>query len=152
MHVKQILARKRGGLITIDRKDTLETAVSLLAEHNIGTLLVVDRKGRFVGMLSERDIVRHLASESEAGSSWEVRGVMRPEVPTCHPSDPIAKVMQQMSRNRARHLPVLENDHLRGVISIGDVMKYRLDEMKIEADVLRDRLLGQLGNSRLSNR
>jgi CBS domain-containing protein len=130
MHVKNILSAKGGQVLSIEPTATLETAVRTLAEHKIGALLVLGPDRRIVGILSERDIVRVLA---EQGASVLTRKVF-----TCSPSETIGVIMERMTAGKFRHVPVIEQDQVVGVVSIGDVVKYRLLEMEHESTALRD--------------
>jgi CBS domain-containing protein len=101
----------------------------------------MDAGERIVGIISERDIVRGLAKHGAAVAALSVSDLMTPEVLTCSPNDTIAEIMAVMTAQRFRHLPVVEDGRLAGIVSIGDVVKYRLDETKLEVDSLRDYVL-----------
>ena len=132
MTVKSILSAKGGSVISIDPTATLETAVRTLAEHRIGALLVLGPDRRVIGILSERDIVRTLAELGAAALAQPLAQVMTRKVVTCSPSETISVIMERMTAGKFRHVPVLEQDQVVGIVSIGDVVKYRLHEMEHE--------------------
>lgn len=138
MYVSDILKEKAGDLVTTTPDETVATTVRLLSTKRIGAVIVCDAAGAIVGMLSERDIVRGLATHGESVLNGQVRKLMTVKVVTCEPTDTIAEVMKRMTEGRFRHLPVVEGDALKGMISIGDVVKHRLEESEQEARVLRD--------------
>jgi len=138
MIVKTILSAKGGDVISIEPTATLETAVRTLTEHRIGALLVLGPDRRVVGILSERDIVRVLASQGAGVLSQPLSQVMTRKVVTCSSADTIGVIMERMTAGKFRHVPVVEQDQVIGVISIGDVVKYRLQEMEHESAALRD--------------
>ena len=138
MIVKSILSAKGGSVISIDPTATLETAVRTLAEHRIGALLVLGPDRRVIGILSERDIVRTLAELGAAALAQPLAQVMTRKVVTCSPSETISVIMERMTAGKFRHVPVLEQDQVVGIVSIGDVVKYRLHEMEHESAALRD--------------
>ena len=111
--------------------------VKILREKRIGVVVVSDDGKRVQGILSERDVVRWLADDGAAVLDRPARDLMTREVKTCKPKDQIADLMEQMSTHRIRHLPVVENGALGGMISIGDVVKYRLEEIEFEAEALK---------------
>jgi len=136
--VKTILSAKGGDVISIEPTATLETAVRTLTEHRIGALLVLGPDRRVVGILSERDIVRVLAAQGAGVLSQPLSQVMTRKVVTCSSSDTIGVIMERMTAGKFRHVPVVEQDQVIGVVSIGDVVKYRLQEMEHESAALRD--------------
>ncbi len=141
MYAKDILKRKGSHVHAIHEDEPVATATGLLAGHNIGALVVHDDEGQMTGVLSERDIVRRLADVGSQTLKLKVGAVMTRQVQTCEPKADMYHLTQRMTRCRIRHLPVMEDGRLRGIVSIGDVMKYRMEEMATEAKVLRDRLL-----------
>ncbi len=138
MIVKAILSAKGGDVISIEPTATLETAVRTLTEHRIGALLVLGTDRRVIGILSERDIVRVLAAQGAGVLSQPLSQIMTRKVVTCTSSDTIGMVMERMTAGKFRHVPVVEQDQVIGIISIGDVVKYRLQEMEHELAALRD--------------
>lgn len=136
MHVSTILARKGRDVVTLGPNATVGQAVTLLAENKIG-VLVISTDGRSIrGILSERDIVRAMAEHS-AIADLSVSDLMTRDVVTCKPHDTLAELMSLMTERRIRHLPVVEGDRLAGIVSIGDVVKFRLAEIEDEAEALR---------------
>jgi len=141
MYVRDILTTK-GDRVTTTRPDATIAATSrLLAQHRIGAVLVTDAADAIAGIISERDIVRGFARHGGAVADMTVADLMTRDVRTCKPDDTIADIMAVMTSARIRHLPVLNQGHLAGIVSIGDVVKYRLDETKLEVDSLRDYVL-----------
>jgi len=138
MTVKAILSRKGGDVVTIAPTAILSAAVKLLAERRIGALVVTGPDNRVAGVLSERDIVRMLSERGPAALDENVGAVMTRKVTTCTEADTIAVIMERMTSGKFRHLPVVEQGKLAGVISIGDVVKYRLEEIGRESDALRE--------------
>ena len=141
MKVAHILHAK-GADVEVVRPDAkVVMAVHRLRMQNVGAL-VVSRDGmRVEGVLSERDIVRGLARHGADLLDMSVVAVMTRSVPVCSPGDSLTTVMSQMTRTRNRHIPVVEDGQLCGIVSVGDVVKHRLEEMELEASVLRDAYL-----------
>ena len=140
MKVASILATKSSIVFTIGPDQSLKEAVALLAEHNIGTLIVVDKPGQPIGIISERDIVRE-AAQSETASGLPVSQGMTSDVILASPEDDLDTVAQTMTAKKFRHLPVMDNDRLVGVISIGDVIKAQRDQYEGDVDTLNTRLI-----------
>jgi CBS domain-containing protein len=138
MIVKSILSAKGGDVISIEPTATLDTAVKTLAEHKIGALLVLGPDRRVIGILSERDIVRVLAERGASVLSQPLAQVMTRKVITCSQSDSVGVLMERMTTGKFRHLPVIEDEQVIGVVSIGDVVKHRLQEIEHESAALRD--------------
>jgi CBS domain-containing protein len=138
VNVTTILSAKGGDVISIEPAATLETAVRMLAERGIGALLVLGPDRRLVGILSERDIVRVLAEQGAGVLAQPLSQVMTRKVVTCSPSDTVDVLMERMTTGKFRHVPVVEQEKVIGVISIGDVVKHRLKEIEQESAALRD--------------
>jgi CBS domain-containing protein len=138
MTVKSILTKKGGDVISIEPTATLEAAVKTLGEHRIGALLVLGPDRRVTGILSERDIVRALAEQGADVLNKPLAQVMTRKVVTCSQTETVETIMERMTTGKFRHVPVVEQDQVVGVISIGDVVKHRLHEMEQEAAALRD--------------
>ena len=140
MKVREILDAKGQGVVTIRSDATLSTAVHRLALERIGALVVSDDGLRVAGILSERDIVAGLARDGAdlLAAGRRVAELMTRNVVTCGPDDTVKHLMAEMTRRRVRHLPVVVGDRLVGIVSIGDVVKSRLGEVELEADVLRE--------------
>jgi CBS domain-containing protein len=138
MSVGAILKAKGSDVETIAGDATVGEAVARLRDAEIGAL-VVSSDGRTVdGVLSERDVVTGLADHGADILDRKVEDVMTSRVATCSPEDGVEKVMLEMTELRARHFPVVEDGRLAGIVSIGDVVKSRLDEVQLEKNVLRD--------------
>ena len=138
MTVKTILSAKGGEVVTIEPNASLATAVKRLVERNIGALVVTGADRRIVGILSERDIVHALATQGAAALDQKLSEAMTRKVMTCSQSDTISSVMERMTDGKFRHLPVVEQSRLLGIVSIGDVVKLRLQQMEREQSALRD--------------
>src|SRR6266436_1209200 len=138
MTVKAILSRKGSEVLTIEPAATLAAAVKMLAQRRIGALVVTGPGRRIVGIISERDIVRVLDEKGTAVLAAPVAEVMTRKVVTCAQSETIAEIMERMTAGKFRHVPVVEQGSLVGIISIGDVVKARLGELVREQDALRD--------------
>ncbi|MDE1567393.1 CBS domain-containing protein [Aquabacter sediminis] len=141
MTVGILLKHKSGSLVTIAPDATLSEAVASLAEHRIGAIVAVDDGGHLVGILSERDVVRILAEKGPEVLSDPVSSVMTRAVVTCTVEESIPVIMERMTRGRFRHVPVVERGRLLGIISIGDVVKHRVEEMERESAELRDYIM-----------
>ena len=140
MFVKNILQGKaRGaGVVTIAPDASISEASKILATHRIGALIATEKDGRIAGILSERDIVRGLAAQDNVCTTATVRDLMTAAVLTCGEDDTLDSLMKTMTAKRIRHLPVLDGDsRLIGIVTIGDVVKARLDEADMEVDNLR---------------
>jgi CBS domain-containing protein len=138
MTVKTILSTKGSEVITIGPAATLEEAITVLTEHRIGALVVLGADERVIGILSERDIVRTLADRGATALKEPLGQTMTRGVVTCSDCDPVSELMERMTHGRFRHIPVMEQDRLIGIISIGDVVKERLQEMARESEALKD--------------
>ncbi|HTJ75799.1 MAG TPA: CBS domain-containing protein [Acidimicrobiales bacterium] len=141
MRVEAILRAKGHAVETIRPDAKVQMAVHRMRMQNVGALVVCRDGERVEGVLSERDLVRGLARHGADLLEMSVVAIMSRNVPTCGPDDSLAFVMDQMTRTRQRHLPVLEAGTLSGIVSIGDVVKHRLEEMELETHVLRDAYL-----------
>jgi CBS domain-containing protein len=138
MTVKAILAAKGGEVVTIEPTANLAAAATLLSQRRIGALVVTGADRRVVGIVSERDIVRALAEHGSAALELPLTDIMIRKVVTCSVSDTISSLMERMTEGKFRHLPVIEQGQLGGIVSIGDVVKHRLHEMEREQSALRD--------------
>jgi CBS domain-containing protein len=141
MTVKAILSTKGADVAAIEPAASIAQAAQLLAERRIGAVLVLGIEGRVAGILSERDIVRALNERGAAVLDQRVDQVMTRKVFTCSESDTVAQVMEQMTAGKFRHVPVVDQGRLVGIISIGDVVKYRLNEIESESNALREYIL-----------
>lgn len=138
MNVKTILATKGSEVITIAPTATLGEAIAILARQRIGAVVVLGADQRVIGILSERDIVRAISERGANALNEPLAQTMTRVVVTCGETDSVSELMERMTRGRFRHIPVLEQDRLIGIISIGDVVKQRLGEMERESEALRD--------------
>jgi CBS domain-containing protein len=138
MHVTQILHEKGREVVALSSEATLSEAARLLARKRIGALVVKDNHGTLVGILSERDVVRAVAEESVSALARPVGGYMTRAVATCTEADTVQDLMEMMTQGRFRHVPVLDgNNELCGLVSIGDVVKWHIEETAREAASLR---------------
>ena len=138
MNVKAILAAKGGDIFSIEPSADLAAAARLLSTHRIGSVIIRGAGGRLAGILSERDIVRAVSEHGVAALSVSVGQVMTRNVMTCGENDSIADIMERMTAGKFRHLPVLRDGELIGLVSIGDVVKQRVEEVEHDAEALRD--------------
>ena len=137
MFVSDILAQKGGLVFTVTPGTSIAQLSQQLSTRRIGSVLVLDGEGSLAGIVSERDLVRALASHGAKAMELEARQVMTRDVVTCDPDDSIGHVMQTMTQGRFRHLPVVRHGELLGLVSIGDVVKARLEETKHETEALK---------------
>ena len=139
MIVQSVLrSKKNSHVLTIRPDDTVLKFVQLLRLAGVGAMIVSKDGHSLDGIISERDVARALATDENRLLTLPVSALMTHDTVTCSPSDTIAHVTHLMTELRVRHLPVMEGDRLVGVISIGDVLKHRVDEVQFEAAVLRD--------------
>ena len=138
MILKTILAAKGGEVVSIEPTADLAAAAKLLAERRIGAVMILGPGGRIAGILSERDIVRAVAEHGAPALKQSVAQVMTRNVATCGENEPIDKIMERMTAGKFRHMPVVEAGRLIGIVSIGDVVKQRVDEVERESEALRE--------------
>jgi CBS domain-containing protein len=137
MTVSQILNTKGRNVITASSEQTLLAVARLLVEKRIGAVVIVDSKGKIEGIASERDFVRAIAAQGADALDCPVRELMTRNVKTCTPSDTEAELMALMTENRIRHLPVIQDGRLAGMVSIGDVVKFRMEAIEREAEEMK---------------
>jgi CBS domain-containing protein len=137
MIVKSIIDIKGGDVVTLEPAVSLDTAAKLLAERRIGAVVVLGADDRVVGILSERDIVREIADRGAAAMQAPVSQVMTRKVVTCTLDETLHSIMERMTAGKFRHVPVIDQGRLAGIISIGDVVKHRIEEMEQESDALK---------------
>ncbi len=142
MNVEAILRGKGRAVATIRPDQTITAALAALRERNIGALVVSEDGEGVDGIISERDIVHGLAERGSALLALNVAAVMTRRVTTCDPADSVADLMAEMTNRRVRHLPVVHDGRLVGIVSIGDLVKNRLDEIEYEARSLRSFIAG----------
>ncbi len=140
MTVRAILNLKGREVVTISPDHSLADAAEHLTSHKIGALVVLADE-KVVGILSERDIVKALSRGGAEALKSRIADTMTQAVVTCQPHDSMGDVMNRMTAGRFRHLPVIENGKLAGIVSIGDVVKYRLAEIERESATLRDYIM-----------
>ncbi len=141
MTVSIILAAKGREVVSVEPNATLSAAVALLAAKRIGAVLVLGVDHRIVGILSERDIVRALAERGAGALDEPVSRVMTRKVSTCTEGETIASIMERMTEGKFRHVPVVEQGKLVGMVSIGNVVKHRVAEMERNSAAMRDYIL-----------
>jgi CBS domain-containing protein len=135
MHISDVLGSKGHEVATIEPTASIRELVRSLAEHNVGALVVTSADGAVAGIVSERDVVRLLDREP-GGLDHEISTIMTTDVSTCEPTDTVDHLMALMTRRRIRHVPVLDEGRLAGIVSIGDVVKTRIGELEFEREQL----------------
>jgi len=140
--VQDLLDKKDGGIVSIAASDTLSQAVGILKEKRIGALMVTNSSGGLQGILSERDIVRQLADTPGQTLPQTVAENMTTKVQTCGPKDSLVSVLRTMTDGRFRHMPVMDGTKILGMVTIGDVVNFRLAELEYEALRLKQMIVG----------
>lgn len=138
MHVEEILREKGRAVETASGSATLGEIVERLANRRIGAIVIVDRSHKVVGIVSERDVIHALALHGPSALDESASNVMSRDVVHCRSSDTTDELMAIMTNRRIRHLPVVEEGELLGIVSIGDVVKHRVAEVELEATAMRD--------------
>ena len=138
MTIESILKRKGTYVATIAPEASIKRAADWLSAKNIGALVVVTSENAVLGLISEREIVHAFSRYGEAAGSMSVKDIMTYGVTTVSPDDSVNRVMNLMTHHRVRHMPVLRDGKLAGIVSIGDVVKHRLEDLELETNVLRD--------------
>ena len=136
MRITDVLRRKGDVVVTITPQDTVGALLDALAEHKVGALVVTTAEGSVEGIVSERDVVRHLQARGEAVLDQPVGAIMTSPVHTALPDATLDELMVLMTEQRIRHVPVVVDDRLTGIVSIGDVVKHRIEELQSERDQL----------------
>lgn len=137
MFVSDILSQKGGLVFTVSPRTSVLQVCEQLTTRRIGSALVVDDRDAIAGIVSERDLVRAVSAHGAAALDFEASRVMTRAVVTCDPDDSIDEVMESMTRGRFRHMPVVRRGELLGLVSIGDVVKARLEEVRHESEALK---------------
>ena len=137
MFVSDILSQKGGLVFSVTPATSVAEVSKQLSGRRIGSVLVLNEASSVVGIVSERDLVRALAMHGPKALDLEARQIMTRDVVTCDPDDSIDEVMQAMTNGRFRHLPVVQRGELLGLVSIGDVVKARLEEAQHETEALK---------------
>ncbi len=135
--VSAILKQKGHRVITVTPHQTVASVVKVLTENRIGAAPVIDHEGRLAGIISERDIIRAMSQHAEAVLTLPAEHLMTRDVRTCTSESELVELMQEMTLRRIRHLPVIQDGKLHGIVSIGDVVKQRLEEIQSEVDDLK---------------
>jgi CBS domain-containing protein len=136
MLISDVLHGKGREVVKVQATDTVHSAVRKLAAHNIGALVVEDRWMKLVGIFSERDFVNAIADHGAEALEQQVLTLMSAPIVSCRSGDRIDAALATMTVSRIRHLPVIDSGVLKGIVSIGDLVKHRLDEKELEANVL----------------
>jgi len=142
MRITDVLRRKGSSVITIPPTGTVRDLLAVLAEHKIGALVVSTDGAHVDGIVSERDIVRRLHVDGEGVLDLSISDIMTSDVHTCVPEVTTDDLMQEMTEFRFRHVPVVVEGRLAGIVSVGDVIKYRLEELQSERDHLTAYITG----------
>jgi CBS domain-containing protein len=143
MSVAALLKAKPPRVVTVPESASVSEAARLLVDEGVGGLPVVDPSGAPVGFVAEREIVGAVLRHPEGAGTQPLRGIMRRPAPVCGPEVPIPDAMRRMTRDRLRHLVVMEGPRILGVVSVGDMVRQRLEQLETEAGVLRDYVAGQ---------
>ncbi|MFZ0889860.1 MAG: CBS domain-containing protein [Candidatus Binataceae bacterium] len=134
--VSEVLRHKGHNVVTVAPRQTVASVAKVLTENRIGAAPVINEEGHLVGIISERDIIRGMAKYAEAAPALAAEELMSREVKTCSSEDKLVDLMQVMTLQRIRHLPVVESGALKGIVSIGDVVKQCLEEVQVEVEQL----------------
>jgi CBS domain-containing protein len=137
MTIAHILKHRGGTIMSVSPDHSLQEAAAILTDKRVGALVVLDSNGHLEGILSERDIVRLCAQAGAAAMTAKVADAMTKDVLTAAPKDKVDSALARMTDRRIRHLPVLEGQKLVGVVSIGDLVKAKIDHARQEADAMR---------------
>ena len=135
--VSSVLKHKGHNVVTVAPHQTVASVVKVLAQNRIGAVPVINEEGQLIGIISERDIIRGMSEHADAVLTLPAEQLMTRDVKTCSFEDQLVDLMEVMTLQRIRHLPVVENGALYGIVSIGDVVKQRLEEVQSEAEELR---------------
>ena len=138
MRISQILQAKRSDVIAVSPTATMLDAIAVMKQQQVGALVVLGSDRELLGILSERDVIHGLASQGADALRLAVGTFMRTDSPAVKPHDTVQSAMQLMTNRRVRHLPVVDGGLIKGIVSIGDVVKSRIDEKTQEASVLQD--------------
>jgi len=141
--IEHILQRKGTNVVTITSAEPVSQAVEALREHNLGALVVTTDDDAVEGIISERDVVRALADEGARALDRPVGDLMSTDLATCGPRATTNELMVLMTERRIRHVPVVDQDGLAGIVSIGDIVKSRIGELEDERQTLHDYLAGR---------
>ena len=140
MRISDVIRRKGDMVVTIRPTESVEQLLAMLEEHRIGAVVVSEDGETVAGIVSERDVVRHLYRDGAAVLLAPISQIMTADVRTCEPDVPIEDLARTMTEHRIRHVPVVVDGKLRAIVSIGDIVKHRIDELQAE----RDQLVGYI--------
>lgn len=138
MHIANILNRKGGQVVSVSPDDSIHQVAVTLAQHRIGAALVCDANGRMQGIISERDIVRGMAAQGQGTTRLHARHLMTAQVITVAPEAKVTEALALMTDRQIRHLPVLRGGQVLGMVSIGDLVKARIEQAELEATELKN--------------
>ena len=142
MRISDLLRRKGNLVVSVKPEQSVTELLELLAQHNVGALIVSSDGATLDGIVSERDVVRRLQKLGPELLNSPVRDIMTAQVHTCPPETDLEELMRVMTQGRFRHVPVVDGDRLIGIVSIGDVVKHRIDELQTERDQLTAYITG----------
>lgn len=138
MRIADVVKRKGDAVVTVRPDATVTELLALLAEHRIGAVVVSGDGSSVHGIVSERDVVRHLHTDGAGALEAPVERIMTADVHTCTPDDSLEDLATRMTERRIRHVPVVVDGALGAIVSIGDIVKFRIDTLQAERDQLRD--------------
>lgn len=144
MRIEHVLVQKGSRVETLWNTKFLRDAIALLHERNIASIVITDPRGTPIGILTDRDVIRALAQHGTAALDDRVTEAMNALLPVCSRNQTVSEVMRYMTDKRVRHVVVKDADRMIGLVSIGDLVKIRLDDAELEGKVLRERALGQM--------
>jgi signal-transduction protein with cAMP-binding, CBS, and nucleotidyltransferase domain len=144
MTLAEVLAQKGKAVVTLWTNHTLKDAVRIFDERSVSSVVIVDPERRPLGLLTDRDAVHAIARHGPSALAMGVTHVMISPVPSCAPETTVGEAMRRMTVDRVRHLVIMSDDQMSGIVSIGDLVKVRLDEAATEGRVLRDLALSRM--------
>ncbi len=144
MKIREVLAQKPSRVISVRPDKPVTVLPTLFDEHNISSVLVIDARGRLHGMVTDRSFLGAMAQHAARFGELKAVDIMLTPAPRCSPGDSVTHALRRMTEDRVRHLVVLDNGHLVGIVSIGDLVKARLEDVELESRVLREMALGQI--------
>ncbi|MEM7043714.1 MAG: CBS domain-containing protein [Pseudomonadota bacterium] len=142
MFVRQILSSKGDSIVSIAPTARIADIAALMSKERVGAVVVLEGGERLVGIVSERDVTLGLAAHGNALLEMRADQLMTRDVVTCSPDDGIDRLMRKMTTGRFRHLPVVDGTKVAGIVSIGDIVKHRLEELEAESSLLQDYIAG----------
>lgn len=148
MKIEHVLEQKGSRVETLWNTKSLRDAIAVLDGRNIASIVITDPHGSPLGIVTDRDIIRVLARRGALAMEQRVTEVMATPLPVCDPNDTVSDVLRAMTNDRYRHAVVMRDGQMAGLVSIGDLVKIRLDDAELEGRVLRERALGQMAFER----